>query len=201
MKRTGQWGRKVWIMFRPWRIFESLSRVFRFYLVNRWKIFQLSFGKINPLLRMAWLLKMLMSRINKVVHLFSSMEEIVIYRTSWEYACCGGFVEYRNKEDIILDFEEPFAGCAKLLWGPRGMACYFWWGHSEGLWVASSDCLSQQARSQLSDCTVDFQLGPATWPCMRQFVRITGCEQKSVMVSISSHRRYISLLTPGCISG
>lgn len=28
---------------------------------------------------MAWLLKMLMSRIDKVVHLFSSMEEIVIY--------------------------------------------------------------------------------------------------------------------------
>lgn len=31
--------------------------------------------------------------------------------------CCGGFVEYRNKEDIILDFEEPFIGCAKFCEG------------------------------------------------------------------------------------
>lgn len=71
---------------------ESLSRVFRFLFGwEHLKNFQLCFGKINPLLRMAWLLKMLMSKINKVVHLFSSMEEISL-RASWEYVLwwvCG----------------------------------------------------------------------------------------------------------------
>lgn len=186
MKRTGQWGRKVWIMFRPWGILKVLVEYLDFIWLGTMKNFQLCLGRLihywewHGYLK-CWCLGSIKLFICSVPWKRNS------YLEPPGNMCCVGLWNAEIKKILSLTLREPFAGCAKFCEEPRGMACYFWWGHSEGLWVASSDCLSQWSSVTVVRLYSWLQLGPDDMASVRgQFVRITGCEQKSVIVSISS---------------